>query len=225
MTMQHSGRARKTKTFSEWSAPTDDNQTEHFNPRWHGANSSTSAETGIKGKPESNPSHGASYLCVSVVVFASVAALLKHPLSAQPCSPLWAYICGTDQRRLWKRRDQGSESPPSEQPRPSSAFPCVSHSPWSFQPAHQQPQSQGASIQGEGRCLEDWVGHGTVNRAPPPTCLTAGSGPAAEAFIYLMFPSCACVCVCVCVWFFSPCNYVLLPPLCTVCETALIPHC
>lgn len=77
----------------------------------------TSAGTGINGKPESNPSRGASYLCASVVVFVSVAALLKDPLSAQPCSPLWACICGADQRRLWKRRDQGSESPPSEQPR------------------------------------------------------------------------------------------------------------
>lgn len=142
---------------------------------------------------------GASYLHVSVVVFVSVAFLLKDPLSAQPCS-LWACICGAYQRRLWKRRDQRIRES-SQRAAASSAFPCVSHSPWSFQPAHQQPQSQGASIQGEGRCLEDWVGHGTVNRAPPPTCLNAASGPAAEAFICLMFPSFACVCESVCVFF------------------------
>lgn len=68
-------------------------------------------------KPKSSPSCGASYLRASVVVFVSVTVLLKDPLSARTCSPLWACICGADQRRLWKRRDQGSESPPSEQPR------------------------------------------------------------------------------------------------------------
>lgn len=117
MAMQHGGRANKTKTFSKWSDPTADNQTGHLDPRWWGANSSTSAETEKNGKAESKLSRGASYLCVSVVVFVSVAALLKEdPLSAQPCPPLWACICGADQRCLWKRRDQGSESPPSEQP-------------------------------------------------------------------------------------------------------------
>lgn len=113
---------------------------------------------------------------------------------------------------LWSRSEASVEEEgsrireSSQRAAASSAFPCVSHSPWSFQPAHQQPQSQGASVQGEGRCLEGWVGHGTVNGAPPPTCLTAASGPAAEAFIYLLFPSCACVCgcvsVCVCLIFF-----------------------
>lgn len=144
-------------------------------------------------------------VCVSVVVFVSVAALLKDPLSAQPCSPLWACICGADQRRLWKRRDQGSESPPSEQPR-LVHFPVSPPSPWSFQPAHQQPQSQGASIQGEGRCLEDRVGHGAVSSAPPPTCLTAALPSATFCFLPVH----------VCVWFFFfflsfSCNYALLP--------------
>lgn len=74
-------------------------------------------KTGINGKADSEPSRCASYLRVSVVVFVSVAALLRDPLSAQPSSPLWPCICGADQRRLWRRRDQGSESPPSEQPR------------------------------------------------------------------------------------------------------------
>lgn len=130
---EHARQRQANDQTSKWSDPTDDNQTGHLNPRWWGANSSTSAETGINGKPESNPSRSTSYLCVSVVVFVSVAALLKDPLSAQPCSPLWACICGADQRRLWKRRDQGSESPPSEQPR-------LVHFPVS--PAHRGHSSQ-----------------------------------------------------------------------------------
>lgn len=116
MTMQHTGTACKTKTFTKWS-DSDDSQRRHSKPRWGGANSFTSAETRINRKHKSSPSCGASYLRVSVVVFVCVTLLLKDPLSAQPCSPLWVCICGADQRRLWKRRDQGSESPPSEQPR------------------------------------------------------------------------------------------------------------
>lgn len=90
----------------------------------------------------------------------------------------------------------------SRQATASSASPCVSHSPWSFQPAPQQPQSQGASVRGEGRCLEDWSGHGTASRAPPPTCLTAANGHGtAEASVHLLHSPCACAWMSVCVRF------------------------
>lgn len=47
---------------------------------------------------ESSPSCGASYLRVSVVVLLSVAVLDRDPWSTQPCPPIWACICGADQR-------------------------------------------------------------------------------------------------------------------------------
>ncbi|KAK9517919.1 hypothetical protein VZT92_023251 [Zoarces viviparus] len=71
---------------------------------------------------QKSPSCAASYLRVSVVVVLSVAVLDEDPRSTQPCPPIWACICGADQRSrlvysLEKRRDQGSESPPGRQPR------------------------------------------------------------------------------------------------------------
>ena len=155
---------------------------------------------------QSSPSGAASYLCVSVVVLLTGAH--GDPRSTQPCPPIWACLCGADQWSAWclsaprKRGDQGSESPP-DLAAPSSASPCVSRSPRSFQPAPQQLQSQGASVRGggDGKGLENWSGHGTASRAPPPppTCLTAASGHAtAGASARLPFSPCSIVWVCVC---------------------------
>ncbi|KAI3351864.1 hypothetical protein L3Q82_020694 [Scortum barcoo] len=47
---------------------------------------------------QSSPSCDASYLRVSVVVLLSVAVLDEDPRSTQPCPPIWARICGADQR-------------------------------------------------------------------------------------------------------------------------------
>lgn len=94
-----------------------------------------------------------------------------------------------------RRREQGSESPPSRQPHlahllVSPALPGHSSQPLSNRRARERTR-------GDGRCLEDWNGHGTASRAPPPpTCLTAASGHAAAGVsVRFLFASSACECV------------------------------
>lgn len=122
--------------------------------------------------------------------------------------------------------EEGARIRESSQPAaPSSASPCVSRSPGSFQ----QPLSNRRAwerTRGDGRCLEDWNGHGTASRAPPPpTCLTAASGHAAAGVsVRFLFASSACECVRFCA-FAHQCR--LLSVLCVggkkrVC---LLPHC
>ena len=50
---------------------------------------------------QSSPSCGGSYLRVSVVVLLTVAKLDEDPRSTQTCPPIWACICGADQRSAW----------------------------------------------------------------------------------------------------------------------------
>lgn len=90
-----------------------------------------------------NPA-GLHLTCVSLWWSSSQAVPVEDPWSVQPCPPIWACICLTDQRTAvcQSGEEEGSRIRQSSQPAaPSSASPCVSYLPRSFQPAPRQPQS------------------------------------------------------------------------------------